>query len=74
MKIRGLSVAAGPRIMTLGQMNQDTMAGDLGKPKERRFNKETSIQMLQKIAMNSEKCKMMPSIRGAYDMKKVKDR
>jgi hypothetical protein len=35
-----------PRIMTLGQLNNETVAGDLGKPKERRFHKETTIEML----------------------------
>lgn len=50
------------------------MAGDLGKPKEPRFSKETSIQMLQRIAAGSEKCKQMPSIRGAHDMKRLKDK
>ena len=29
----------------------------MGKPKERRFHKESTIEMLQKVAMNSEKCK-----------------
>jgi len=71
-KPRGQSVAAtgAPRIMTLGQLNQDTMAGDLGKPKERRYHKETTIEMLQNIAKNSDKCDKMPHIRGAEDMRK----
>ena len=62
----GQSVAAtgASRIMTFGQLNQDTMAGDLGKPKERRYHKETTIEMLQNIARNSDKCDKMPHIRG----------
>jgi hypothetical protein len=46
------------------------MAGDLGKPKERRYHKETTIEMLQNIAKNSDKCDKMPHIRGAEDMRK----
>ncbi len=51
--------------MTLGQLNQDQTSGDLGKPKERRFHKEGTIEMLQRIAKNSDKCDQMPHIRGA---------
>ena len=47
------------------------MAGDLGKPKEQRFHKETTIQMLQRIAQNSDKCDKMPCMQ---DMQKAKDR
>jgi hypothetical protein len=50
------------------------MAGDLGKPKERRFHKETTIEMLQRIAKNSDKCDEMPHIRGANEMRKMKDK
>ena len=49
-----------PRIMTLGQLNSEQTSGDLGAPKERRFHKETTIEMLQKIANNSDKLDAMP--------------
>ena len=51
-----------PKIMTLGQLNSEQMAGDLGKPKERRYHKETTIQMLQNIAKNSDKLDQMPCV------------
>lgn len=44
------------------------MCGDLGKPKERRYHKESTIEMLQKVARNSDKCDKMPC------MQKVKDK
>lgn len=50
------------------------MAGDLGAPKQQRFHKETTIEMLQKIARNSDKLDQMPSVKGAQDMRKMKDR
>ena len=41
----------------------------MGKPKERRFHKEGTIEMLQRIAKNSDKCNEMPHIRGAKEMR-----
>ncbi|CDW82662.1 UNKNOWN [Stylonychia lemnae] len=72
---RGGSMQPGQaRIMTLNQLNQDTMAGDLGKPKQQRFHKESTIEMLQKIAKNSDNLDQMPCVKGAQDLKKLKDR
>eukprot|EP00347_Sterkiella_histriomuscorum_P015710 403355980 len=72
---RGQSIQPGPaRIMTLGQLNTQTTSGDLGAPKQQRFHKETTIQMLQNIAKNSDKLDQMPCVKGAQDMKKLKDR
>ena len=43
------------------------MAGDLGKPKERRYHKESTVEMLQKVAQNSDKCDTMPCMRTVKD-------
>lgn len=49
------------------------MAGDLGRPKEQRFHKETTIEMLQKIARNSDKCDTMPCMQNTKDKEFVKN-
>ena len=49
-------------------MTEETKAGDLGKPKQQRFHKESNLEMLKKIAENSENGDTMPC------MKKVKDK